>query len=91
MSRLAPTLQAFFTDRLNLTGADVTLTTGAHVHTIRNGRKHRRTSLVPATKMILKAWLAERAGNPTDPLFPTITGNRLSRDAIERRLEPGWL
>jgi integrase/recombinase XerD len=28
---------------------------------------------------------SERAGNPTDPLFPTISGNRLSRDAIERR------
>jgi integrase/recombinase XerD len=71
---------------INLTGADVTLTTGAHVHTIGKGRKHRRTPLVPATKTILKARLAERAGHPTDPLFPTITGNRLSRDAIERRL-----
>ena len=50
---------------INLTGADVTLTTGAHVHTIGKGRKHRRTPLVPATKTILKAWLAERAGNPT--------------------------
>ena len=25
-------------------------------------------------------------GDPTDPLFPTTTGKRLSRDAIERRL-----
>ena len=28
----------------------------------------------------------ERAGAPDDPLFPTTTGKRLSRDAIERRL-----
>jgi integrase/recombinase XerD len=66
--------------------ADVTLTSGANVHTIGKGRKHRRTPLIPATKTLLKAWLAERAGAPTDPLFPTITGKRLSRDAIERRL-----
>src|SRR5207249_8045421 len=33
---------------INLTRADVTLTTGANVHTIGKGRKHRRTPLVPA-------------------------------------------
>jgi len=71
---------------IRLTRADVTLTTGANVHTIGKGRKHRRTPLVPATKILLKAWLDEHAGNPADPLFPTITGKRLSRDAIERRL-----
>jgi len=65
---------------------DVTLTTGANVHTIGKGRKERRTPLVPATRTILKAWLAERAGAPTDPVFPTRTGQRLSPDAIERRL-----
>jgi site-specific recombinase XerD len=35
---------------------------------------------------VLKAWLKERAGAPTEPLFPTTTGKHLSRDAIERRL-----
>jgi integrase/recombinase XerD len=69
-----------------LTRADVTLTNGANVHTIGKGRKERRTPLVATTKTLLKAWLHERAGNPADPLFSTITGNRLSRDAIERRL-----
>ena len=34
----------------------------------------------------LRVWLAEHAGDPTDPLFPTRTGTPLSRDAIERRL-----
>lgn len=65
---------------------EVTLAAGAHVHTIGKGRKERRTPLVPATRAILKAWLAERRGAPTDPLFPTTTGRRLSRDAIEHRL-----
>jgi integrase/recombinase XerD len=69
-----------------LTCADITLGTGANVHTIGKGRKERRTPLVPATRNVLKAWLKERAGAPTDPLFPSTTGKHLSRDAIERRL-----
>jgi site-specific recombinase XerD len=69
-----------------LTCADITLSTGANVHTIGKGRKERRTPLIPATRKVLKAWLKERGGAPTDPLFPTTTGRHLSRDAIERRL-----
>ncbi|MEW6470705.1 MAG: tyrosine-type recombinase/integrase [Actinomycetota bacterium] len=65
---------------------DITLAAGAHVHTIGKGRKERRTPLVPSTRAILMAWMAERHGAPTDPLFPTTTGTRMSRDAIERRL-----
>lgn len=65
---------------------DITLTTGAHVHTIGKGRKHRHTPLTPTTKALLKAWLRERAADPKAPLFPTRTGTRLSRDAVERRL-----
>jgi integrase/recombinase XerD len=71
---------------ISLTCQDITLTTGANVHTVGKGRKERRTPLIPATRNVLKAWLAERAGAPEEPLFPTITGKRLSRDAIERRL-----
>lgn len=69
-----------------LTCADITLSTGANVHTVGKGRKERRTPLIPATRKVLRAWLKERGGAPTDPLFPTTTGNHLSRDAIERRL-----
>ncbi len=65
---------------------DITLGTGAHVHTIGKGRKERRTPLIHPTRAVLKAWQAERGGTPTDPLFPTTTGKRMSRDAIERRL-----
>ena len=69
-----------------LTTADITLSVGANVHVIGKGRKERRTPLVPETRKVLKPWLKERAGAPTDPLFPTTTGRHLSRDAIERRL-----
>lgn len=65
---------------------DITLGIGANIHTIGKGRKARRTPLTPPIRTILTAWLKERAGNPDDPLFPTRTGTRLSRDAIEHRL-----
>ena len=71
---------------IGLNRQDVTLTRGAHVHTIGKGRKERRTPLVPATTTLLKAWLEEQDATSDDPLFPTITGKRLSRDAVERRL-----
>ena len=64
----------------------ITLGTGANVHTIGKGRKTRRTPLTTTIQAVLKAWLRERAGTPDQPLFPTRTGNRLSRDAIEHRL-----
>ncbi len=35
---------------------------------------------------MLRAWLAERNGAPSEPLFPTITGQHLTRDAIEHRI-----
>jgi integrase/recombinase XerD len=41
---------------------------------------------VPATVTVLRAWLAERQGSASEPLFPTSTGRRLSRDAIEHRV-----
>jgi integrase/recombinase XerD len=65
---------------------DITLGTGANVHTIGKGRKTRRTPLTPTIRTILKAWLSERAAAPHEPLFPTRTGTRLSRDAVEHRL-----
>jgi integrase/recombinase XerD len=65
---------------------DITLSTGANVHTIGKGRKARRTPLIPTIRSVLKAWLAERAATPEEPLFPTRAGTRLSRDAVEHRL-----
>ena len=69
-----------------LTCADVTLGTGANVHTIGKGRRERRTPLIAHTVTALRAWLTERGGTDTEPLFPTRTGTQLSRDAIEHRV-----
>jgi len=65
---------------------DVVRDTGAHVRVEGKGRKERTVPLTTPAQTILSAWLAERAGRPTDPLFPTRTGRRLSRDAIEQRV-----
>jgi integrase/recombinase XerD len=69
-----------------LTIADVHLGTGAHVSCHGKGRKDRITPLTATTVAVLRTWLAERGGQPAQPLFPTRTGGRLSRDAIEHRL-----
>jgi site-specific recombinase XerD len=50
------------------------------------GRKQRITPLTKRTTRMLRAWLAERRGQPHEPLFSTGQGRPLSRDALERRL-----
>jgi integrase/recombinase XerD len=71
---------------IGLRPADLQLGTGPHVACWGKGRKQRITPLTRHTIAVLRAWLSERAGGPDDPLFPTSRGQRLSRDAIERRL-----
>lgn len=71
---------------IGLNCADIVLGTGAHVHCEGKGRKQRSVPLTTPAQAVLTPWLAERAGRPQDPLFPTRPGRRLSRDAIERRL-----
>lgn len=71
---------------IGLNRADVNLGVGAHVHCVGKGRKQRATPLTTLTVNVLRGWLTERAGNPHEPLFPTRTGARPSRDAIEHRL-----
>jgi site-specific recombinase XerD len=65
---------------------DLQLGVGAHISCLGKGRKQRITPLTKPTVAILRTWIAERAGHPDDPLFPTRTGRALSRDAIEHRL-----
>jgi integrase len=67
---------------IGLSRSDVNLGAGAHVHCLGKGRKERATPLTPLTVAVLRAWLIEHAGSPTDPLFPTRTGARLSHDAL---------
>jgi site-specific recombinase XerD len=63
---------------------DVVLGTGAHVNCIGKGRKQRATPLRQDVASVAAAWLRERAGQPADPVFPSLRGNHLSRDAVER-------
>jgi site-specific recombinase XerD len=71
---------------VGLNSGDVVLGTGAHVRCHGKGRKQRAVPLTADAHAVLTAWLDERAGRPTEPLFPTRTGRRLSRDAIEQRV-----
>ncbi len=68
---------------IGLNCQDVVLGTGAHVRCLGKGRKQRCTPLRSETAKMLEAWLRERHGLPEDPVFPSIRGGRLSRDAIE--------
>jgi integrase/recombinase XerD len=61
---------------------DIHLGAGAHVATTGKGRKQRITPLTRGTVSLLRVWLAERAGRPDEPLFPTSTGKPLTRKAL---------
>ena len=67
--------------------ADVHLGVGAHVACEGKGRKQRITPLAAGTVAMLRAWLNERAAQPTGPRCsrPAPDGPS-SRDAIEHRL-----
>jgi site-specific recombinase XerD len=65
---------------------DVALGTGGHVRVEGKGRKQRSVPLTGPAQAVLAVWLAERGEQPQSPLFPTRTGRRLSRDAVERRV-----
>jgi len=62
---------------------DIVLGNGAHVRCKGKGRKERCTPLRKETIEALHAWLRERNGRPSDPLFPNARGGRLSRDGVE--------
>ncbi len=70
----------------SLTCKDVHLGTAAYVACHGKGRKDRITPLTPGTVTTVRAWLAERAGRPDDPLFDTIRGGPMSHDALQQRL-----
>jgi integrase/recombinase XerD len=61
---------------------DVRLGTGAHIRVTGKGRKKRATTLTGETVATLRAWQAERRGQPDDPLFPTRQGRPLSRYTV---------
>jgi integrase/recombinase XerD len=71
---------------IGLTRADTQLGAGAHVRCMGKGRKERATPLTKHTVAVLRSWLDEQPDLAAAPLFPTRTGDPLSRDAIEHRL-----
>lgn len=74
------------TELTNLDCGDVSLDTGAHLRCEGKGRKQRAVPLTANTVAVLRVWLHERGGLPAQPLFPTRTGRRLTRGAVERRV-----
>ncbi|WP_454753764.1 tyrosine-type recombinase/integrase [Cupriavidus necator] len=68
----------------SLRNQDLELGTGAHVRCLGKGRKTRCTPLRPDVVAILKEWAEQQCGAPDDPLFPSLSGNRLSADAFQR-------
>ena len=68
-----------------MTIQDISTTTpGAAVHTTGKGRKQRATPLTRQTTAVLRAWLPEAGPAPSDPVFPTHRGTRMSADAVQR-------
>ena len=63
--------------------ADTVLTHGPHVRAMGKGRKERCIPLTAPTTATLRTWLAERAGEAAEPLFPSRRGSPLSTDAVE--------
>jgi integrase/recombinase XerD len=50
------------------------------------GLTYRITPLVANTVTILRAWISQNNYKPEMPLFPSRTGRKLSRDAVEHRI-----
>jgi site-specific recombinase XerD len=67
---------------VNLRCGDVELGTGAHIRCVGKGRKERATPLRRDTAKLLATWMGE-APDDSKPLFPSMRGERLSRDALE--------
>jgi len=61
---------------------DTHLGAGPHIRVTGKGRKKRATPLTSETVATLHAWLAERRGQPDEPLFPTRQGRPLSRYTV---------
>jgi site-specific recombinase XerD len=69
---------------IGLRRRDVVKGSGAHIRCEGKGRKERCTPLRRETAKLLEAWIGERNVGDDAPLFPTLRGDHLSRDALER-------
>lgn len=71
---------------LGLNCGDISLGVGGHLRCHGKGRKDRAVPLTEQVETALRTWLAERRGQPDEPVFATHTGHRLSSDAVQRRV-----
>lgn len=67
---------------VSLQRGDVVLGNGAHIRCMGKGRKERATPLRRETAKLLAAWIGDRSED-SKPLFPSLRGEQLSRDALE--------
>lgn len=67
---------------VGLKRSDVVLGSGAHIHCVGKGRKERATPLRRETSKLLAIWIGDEKDR-SGPLFPSIRGEQLSRDALE--------
>jgi len=56
---------------------------GAHIYCLGKGRKERGTPLTKVARRVLQAWMKEPWPIESAFLFPTISGGRLSADAVQ--------
>jgi site-specific recombinase XerD len=62
---------------------DVTLGPGAHIQCVGKGRKQRGTPISKTTRRVLEAWIKEPWPLTSQFLFPSLSGGRLSADAVQ--------
>jgi integrase/recombinase XerD len=62
---------------------DVNLGPGAHIHCVGKGRKERGTPLTKLARRVLQAWMKEPWPNESALLFPSLSGGKLSADAVQ--------
>lgn len=55
----------------------------AYAECLGKGRKQRRTPLRRETVGVLREWLRERDGEPSDPVFPSRRGSALGHDGLD--------
>lgn len=67
---------------VGLTCGDVVFGTGAHIRCMGKGRKERGTPLRRETAKLLANWVGKNKDD-SRPVFPSIRGEKLSRDALE--------
>jgi len=65
---------------------DIVLGPASYVRCQGKGRKVRDTPLRKDTIAVLRDWLNERKGQPSDIAFPTLAGTALSHDALQYSL-----